>query len=67
MTPEAAIAAGRFKLLDKNRNETLEPEEWALSRMIRAQFETAKIDITVPMTKDDFIQHFVELNPPKKP
>jgi len=67
LAPEAARAAGTFRLLDKNRNETLEPEEWAPSRIVRTQFETAKIDITVPMTRDDFIQHFVELNPSKKP
>lgn len=64
-TDTSRIAASRFQLLDSNRNGTIDPEEWLRSTNMRAQFEKAGIDLASPMSKDDFIKHFIELNPPK--
>lgn len=62
---QARIGASRFQLLDSNRNGTIDPEEWQRATNMRGQFEKAGIDLASPMSKDDFIKHFIDLNPPK--
>jgi hypothetical protein len=51
-----------FGLLDANKNGSIEPEEWAPSRRIRGMFEQAKVDLSEPMTSDEFVRNYVEIN-----
>jgi len=64
-TPEMAQATNMFRLLDKNRNGQLDPEEWALSKRIKGLFESANIDLTKAIPQEEFLKHYVELNSKK--
>lgn len=61
-SPSAAAMLGRFGLLDQNRNGQVDPEEWGRSKTMKPQFEAAGFNLTVPMSKDDFIKNAMQLN-----
>lgn len=48
--------------LDKNKNGTIEPDEWSISKTVKPQFEQAGIDLKAPMPTETFIAHFIRLN-----
>jgi hypothetical protein len=56
-------AQSLFRLMDRNRDGTLDTEEWAKATKLKARFEAAKIDVGTPMPRDAFIEHFVHLPP----
>lgn len=60
--PLVTRAESMFRLMDANRDGALSTEEWAKSTKLRPQFETAGIDLSTPMPKDAFVEHFVRLN-----
>jgi hypothetical protein len=56
-------AQSLFRLMDRNRDGMLNAEEWAKATKLKARFEAAKIDVSAPMSRDAFIEHFVHLPP----
>ncbi|MEZ5940419.1 MAG: hypothetical protein R3C18_03440 [Planctomycetaceae bacterium] len=48
--------------LDKNKNGTIDPEEWSVSKTIKPQFEQGGVDITKPMPSDLFIAYYIKFN-----
>ena len=46
--------------MDVNKSGSIEPEEWIKGRSMKPVFETAKVDITKPLTKDQFIDGYVK-------
>lgn len=50
-----------FKLLDRNKDGTISPEEWKKSRSMRRMFEGANIDLTQSMSQAQFVVHFVTI------
>jgi len=56
------VAAERaFRGLDRNKNDSVEPEEFQRSRSTRPLFEKGGVDISQVMSKDGFIAHYVRL------
>lgn len=55
-------AESMFRLLDKDRNESLTAEEWGRSRTIKPLFEKGGIDISQPMSKNDFLSNYIRLS-----
>lgn len=55
-------AESMFRLLDKDRNESLTSEEWNRSRTIKPLFEKGGIDISQPMSKNDFLSNYIRLS-----
>lgn len=50
-----------FKLVDRNKDDTVSPEEWKKSRSMRRMFEGANIDLTQSMTQKQFVSHYVTI------
>ena len=55
-----AKAVKYFDYMDVNKNGSIEPGEWVKGRSVKPVFETAKIDISKPLTKDQFIDGYVK-------
>lgn len=60
-----AKAKRYFPLLDKSGDGVIDSKEWGGSRVIRAKFEKAKIDISKPMKEDEFVTHYVAIERPE--
>lgn len=60
-SPAARQAASMFRLLDKDRDGNLSPTEWNGSRRQKDRFEQAGINLQQPMSRDEFIAHYVRL------
>lgn len=58
-SPEAKTAQTIFQALDRNKNQSIEPEEISLSRAVRPMFEAAGIDLSKAMTRDQFVQNYI--------
>jgi hypothetical protein len=58
----AARAEMTFNMLDRNRDGSVNPDEFSRSRTIRPMFERASIDVSKSMTKADFIANFTKVN-----
>lgn len=56
----AARAEMTFNMLDRNRDGSVNPDEFSRSRSIRPMFERASIDVSKSMTKADFIANFAK-------
>tara|TARA_R110002111_G_scaffold262613_1_gene339486 strand:+ start:79312 stop:80421 length:1110 start_codon:yes stop_codon:yes gene_type:complete len=59
--PIASQASYFFKLVDRDKDSTVSPEEWKKSRSMRRMFEGANIDLTQPMSQEQFISHYVAI------
>jgi hypothetical protein len=55
-----------FGVMDKNKNKTIDPQEWAASARMKPKFEAAKIDLKKPMTETQFTVHYQKIFPEKK-
>ncbi len=51
-----------FAQLDKNKDGTVVLEEWSSSKTIKPQFERGGVDLSKPLSEDEFIAHYVRLN-----
>ena len=58
-TPEARRAGYYFDRLDSNRDGSVAGDEWSQSRHIKPMFEQAKIDISKPMPKKQFVEAYL--------
>ncbi|MFG0332255.1 MAG: EF-hand domain-containing protein, partial [Maioricimonas sp. JB049] len=61
-SPEAARAKYTFRLLDRNRDGSIAPEEWQRSRRLRPMFEKAGFDLSQPMTVEQFVPAYLKIN-----
>tara|TARA_R110002095_G_scaffold173591_2_gene150960 strand:- start:2379 stop:3530 length:1152 start_codon:yes stop_codon:yes gene_type:complete len=59
--PIASQAGYFFKLVDRDKDSTVSPEEWKKSRSMRRMFEGANIDLTQPMSQEQFISHYLAI------
>jgi len=50
-----------FKLLDRNKDQTVSSKEWKKSRSMRRMFEGANIDLTQDMSQEQFVNHYVTI------
>lgn len=50
-----------FKLLDRNKDQTISSKEWKKSRSMRRMFEDANVDLTQNMSQEQFINHYVAI------
>lgn len=50
-----------FKLLDRDKDNSVSAEEWKKSRSMRRMFEGANIDLTVSMSQEQFVKHYVAI------
>jgi len=60
-SPETRRARYYFSLMDKNRDGSMTDDEWAQSRRIRPLFERAGIDISKPMSMQQFVENYVRV------
>ncbi|WP_231739972.1 EF-hand domain-containing protein [Thalassoglobus polymorphus] len=60
-TAAARRGESMFRLLDRNRDGQLEEEEWARARTTKPLFEKAGVDLSKPMSKNDFLANYVRL------
>lgn len=61
-SPEAARAKYTFRLLDRDRDGSVTPEEWQRSRRLRPKFEEAGVDLSKPMTVEQFVPTYLKIN-----
>ena len=54
-------AESTFRLLDQDRDGNVSPEEWKRSSKLKPQFEAAGVDLSAPMPRDAFVQHYVRV------
>lgn len=59
-----ARAETAFKYLDKNNDGSVSEEEWKKSLSARPTFEKAGIQVSLPMSKKEFIRLFPQAYPP---
>lgn len=59
--PLVAQAGYFFKLVDRDKDGSVSPEEWKKSRSMRRMFEEANIDLTVTMPQEQFVKHYLEI------
>lgn len=59
--PVANQANYFFKLLDRNKDNTVSAEEWKKSRSMRRMFEGENIDLTQSMSQAQFVEHYVTI------
>ena len=59
--PLVAQAGYFFKLVDRDKDGSVSPEEWKKSRSMRKLFEQANIDLTVSMPQEQFVKHYLEI------
>ncbi len=61
-----SVAARRgdqmFKLLDKDRDGQLVSSEWGRSKKLKPLFEKGGVDLSKPMTKNDFLANYIRLS-----
>ena len=50
-----------FKLLDRNMDSSVSPEEWKKSRSMRRMFEKENIDLSESMSQEQFVSHYVAI------
>ena len=50
-----------FKLLDRDKDNSISAEEWKKSRSMRRMFEEASIDLTVTMSQEQFVKHYIAI------
>lgn len=51
-------AVSVFESLDRNRDGSLDQEEWARSRTTRSRFEAASLSVTFPLSRTTFLQQY---------
>lgn len=51
-----------FRILDRNRDGAVNPEEWSASSRLKPMFEKAALDLSRPMPKETFLSHYVKLS-----
>lgn len=54
-------ASNMFSMLDANHDGSISPEEWKRSSKLRPQFEAAGVDLSAPMSRDAFVQHYLRV------
>ena len=59
--PIASQASYFFKLVDRDKDNSVSPEEWKKSRSMRRMFEEANIDLTQSMSQEQFISHYMAI------
>lgn len=61
-TPDRLTNTARFIFgtLDKDKDETLSPDEISSSRVVKPKFESAGIDMTQPMSQQQFIEAYLK-------
>lgn len=52
-----------FRGLDRNRDGSIDADEWGRSRTLKPLFEQRGIDLTRPMSQQVFVDTYVQLNP----
>lgn len=62
-SPLVRRAEAMFRLLDRDRDGVVTPEEWDRSSRLKPMFESAGVDLTEPMTREMFITHYVRISP----
>jgi hypothetical protein len=55
-----AKAVKYFDYMDADKSGSIEPAEWIKGRSVKPVFEAAKVDITKPLTKDQFIAGYAK-------
>ena len=56
-----AKAVTWFDYIDANKSGSIEPEEWLIKgRRVKRDFDSAKIDVSKPLSKDQFIDGYVK-------
>lgn len=55
-------AESMFRLLDRNRDDQLADDEWQRARTIKPLFEQGGIDLSKPMSKNDFLENYIRLS-----
>ena len=58
---EARRGASAFRLLDRDRNGSIDEKEWERSSRLKPQFEKAGVDISQPLDRESFIVHYVNI------
>ncbi|MBX3440807.1 MAG: hypothetical protein KF774_00270 [Planctomyces sp.] len=64
-SPQARQATRSFNLLDRDGDGTVSAEEWRAATNLRPLFEKAGVDLSEPMSRDQFVSHYVRLNGPR--
>lgn len=61
-----SVAARRgesmFRLLDRDRDESLSGDEWNRARTIKPLFEKGGVDLSQPMSKNEFVANYIRLS-----
>lgn len=61
-----SVAARRgesmFRLLDRDRDGKLATSEWGRARTLKPLFEKGGVDLSKPMTKNDFLANYIRLS-----
>lgn len=60
--PATQRAESAFGLMDRDRNDKIDQEEWTRSRSVRPAFEKANVAVTPPISKSDFVELFKKVN-----
>ena len=55
-----AKALSYFNYMDVNKSGSIEPDEWIKGRSVKPVLEKAKVDISKPLSKDQFIDGYVK-------
>jgi len=63
--PEVKQARNFFGLLDSDHDGNVSSSEWNSSRQLKPLFEKAGIDLSSPMSEDQFVSHYVRIKSPK--
>ena len=63
---DAALKAGRmFEILDQDKSQTVVGSEWDKSSRLKPLFVKGGVDLSKPLSKDDFTQAFVRVGADK--
>ncbi len=63
---DAAVKAGRlFELLDQDKSQTVVGSEWDNSSRLKPMFVKGGVDLSKPLSKDEFTQAFVRVGADK--
>lgn len=54
-----------FKRLDADKSGLVEPAEWGVSKRLKPRFEGAKVDLSKPLSRRDFIRTYADTLPKK--
>ena len=55
-----------FRRFDRNRDGTIDAEEWQSSRNIRRDFANDGVDLSQPMSRNKFVDHYLRIRHPDK-